>query len=70
MVFALAPAITEDRQSVFPTLSRTAQRPLPLGRWPLKRGFLVGLAGFEPTTFGPPDRRANQAAPQPVEGTP
>src|SRR6188472_2718613 len=28
--------------------------------------LLVGLAGFEPTTFGPPDRRANQAAPQPV----
>ena len=31
------------------------------------RSYLVGLAGFEPTTFGPPDRRANQAAPQPVE---
>ena len=28
----------------------------------------VGLAGFEPATFGPPDRRANQAAPQPVDG--
>ncbi len=27
---------------------------------------LVGLAGLEPATFGPPDQRANQAAPQPV----
>ena len=27
---------------------------------------MVGLRGFEPPTFGPPDRRANQAAPQPV----
>ena len=34
------------------------------------RSCLVGLAGFEPTTFGPPDRRANQAAPQPVVETP
>ena len=29
---------------------------------------VVGLPGFEPGTFGPPDRRANQAAPQPVHG--
>jgi hypothetical protein len=28
---------------------------------------MVGLRGFEPPTFGPPDRRANQAAPQPAE---
>src|SRR5215472_15168244 len=28
----------------------------------------VGLPGFEPGTFGPPDQRANQAAPQPVHG--
>src|SRR5450759_958561 len=28
---------------------------------------LVGLPGLEPGTFGPPDRRANQAAPQPVD---
>ena len=28
--------------------------------------LLVGLTGFEPATFGPPDRRANQAAPQPA----
>ena len=34
---------------------------------PSPAGFRVGLAGFEPTTFGPPDRRANQAAPQPVK---
>ena len=27
---------------------------------------VVGLPGLEPGTFGPPDRRANQAAPQPV----
>src|SRR5215210_6627800 len=27
----------------------------------------VGVPGFEPGTFGPPDRRANQAAPHPVE---
>jgi hypothetical protein len=27
---------------------------------------MVGLPGLEPGTFGPPDRRANQAAPQPV----
>ena len=34
---------------------------------PPKQGFSgVGLRGFEPPTFGPPDRRANQAAPQPV----
>ena len=26
---------------------------------------LVGLAGFEPTTSCPPDKRANQAVPQP-----
>jgi hypothetical protein len=26
---------------------------------------MVGLAGFEPTTSCPPDKRANQAAPQP-----
>ncbi len=32
----------------------------------LTRGFAVGLPGFEPGTFGPPDQRANQAAPQPV----
>ena len=30
--------------------------------------LLVGLAGLEPATFGPPDQRANQAAPQPVHG--
>ena len=30
--------------------------------------FSVGLPGFEPGTFGPPDQRANQAAPQPVHG--
>lgn len=36
----------------------------------LLTGVLVGLAGFEPTTFGPPDRRANQAAPQPVRRSP
>lgn len=29
----------------------------------------VGLPGFEPGTFGPPDQRANQAAPQPVKET-
>jgi hypothetical protein len=29
---------------------------------------VVGLTGFEPATFGPPDRRANQAAPQPEKG--
>ena len=29
--------------------------------------FFVGLPGFEPGTFGPPDQRANQAAPQPVD---
>jgi hypothetical protein len=29
---------------------------------------VVGLPGLEPGTFGPPDRRANQAAPQPVRG--
>ena len=28
--------------------------------------LLVGLAGFEPTTSCPPDKRANQAAPQPA----
>jgi hypothetical protein len=27
---------------------------------------VVGLPGLEPGTFGPPDQRANQAAPQPV----
>ena len=34
----------------------------------VERGYaqhLVGLAGFEPTTSCPPDKRANQAAPQP-----
>jgi hypothetical protein len=31
---------------------------------------LVGLAGFEPTTSCPPDKRANQAAPQPDGGSP
>ena len=31
--------------------------------------LLVGLPGLEPGTFGPPDRRANQAAPQPVDVT-
>ena len=30
------------------------------------RRFSVGLPRFELGTFGPPDRRANQAAPQPV----
>ena len=36
-------------------------------RIPAAAGILrVGLRGFEPPTFGPPDRRANQAAPQPV----
>jgi hypothetical protein len=29
---------------------------------------LIGAAGLEPATFGPPDRRANQAAPRPVVG--
>ena len=29
-------------------------------------GFSVGLGRFELPTFGPPDRRANQAAPQPA----
>ncbi len=28
--------------------------------------FFVGLGRFELPTFGPPDRRANQAAPQPA----
>ena len=36
----------------------------------LLENLVVGLAGFEPTTFGPPDRRANQAAPQPVRRQP
>ena len=32
--------------------------------------FFVGLGRFELPTFGPPDRRANQAAPQPaVDGS-
>ena len=31
--------------------------------------LLVGLAGFEPTTSCPPDKRANQAALQPAEPT-
>ena len=30
----------------------------------------VGAAGFEPATFGPPDQRANQAAPRPAARTP
>ena len=30
----------------------------------------VGLPGLEPGTFGPPDRRANQAAPQPAVEAP
>ena len=29
-------------------------------------GLSVGLGRFELPTFGPPDRRANQAAPQPA----
>ena len=43
-------------------------QPMPKRREsPPKQGFSgVGLRGFEPPTFGPPDRRANQAAPQPV----
>lgn len=28
-----------------------------------KKRMMVGVAGFEPTTFRPPDERANQAAP-------
>ena len=32
---------------------------------PVHENVLVGLAGFEPTTSCPPDKRANQAAPQP-----
>ena len=38
------------------------------GRGALTCVFSVGLPGFEPGTFGPPDQRANQAAPQPVHG--
>jgi hypothetical protein len=30
-----------------------------------KRGYLVGLPGFEPGTSCTPSRRASQAAPQP-----
>ena len=43
-------------------------QPVPKRREsPPRQGFSgVGLRGFEPPTFGPPDRRANQAAPQPV----
>jgi hypothetical protein len=31
---------------------------------------VIGAAGFEPATFGPPDQRANQAAPRPAAGKP
>jgi hypothetical protein len=35
---------------------------------PLMRGFsMVGAPGFEPGTSSPPDWRANQAAPRPVD---
>ena len=37
------------------------------GETPTQTGYLfVGLPRFELGTFGPPDRRANQAAPQPA----
>ena len=55
---------------VWQTLSliTSIAQPIPKRREsPPKQGFSgVGLRGFEPPTFGPPDRRANQAAPQPV----
>ena len=48
-------ALLEQTKNHDPSLDRGSKIPV-----------LVGLRGFEPPTFGPPDRRANQAAPQPV----
>ena len=49
--------------STAPTLH---PRPTEQPEGPPASFRVVGLRGFEPPTFGPPDRRANQAAPQPA----
>ena len=51
---------TRDSERVTPDHS-TRKRPSQRGL------FLVGAPGFEPGTSCPPDKRANQAAPRPVE---
>ena len=58
------PAIsTSLTRSPFPYLLPTGTRRSEIGS---DLPLFVGLRGFEPPTFGPPDRRANQAAPQPA----
>jgi hypothetical protein len=47
---------------------RTARCWCDCGSYRAERYELIGAAGLEPATFGPPDRRANQAAPRPVVG--
>ena len=61
-------SFSENQPCGWPDLGETLDQPTPKRREsPPKQGFSgVGLRGFEPPTFGPPDRRANQAAPQPV----
>ena len=48
------------------TLSEGASAPASRHGRSALRMMMVGLPGFEPGTSCPPDKRANQAAPQPV----
>lgn len=57
-----------ERTVAFGHESITVTPAEPLWRFG-HHAFVVGLPGLEPGTFGPPDRRANQAAPQPVKGS-
>src|SRR5262249_35031729 len=52
---------------VAPCVAPYACPRLPRNEKPLQRGASpIGAARFELATFGPPDRRANQAAPRPA----
>ena len=77
----LPPHSQRTRRPVFAAASRLGnrRRPLRLGQFQWSANgegcaevggqlvWCVGLGRFELPTFGPPDRRANQAAPQPVK---
>ena len=55
--------VNRHKTARIPAVAGILRGPGPDMRAPVN---MVGLRGFEPPTFGPPDRRANQAAPQPV----
>ena len=56
----------KSRRTILSDLYRYDRSGSAIKTYRLTCALFVGLGRFELPTFGPPDRRANQAAPQPA----